>query len=371
LTSLIHHMKTIAYYLGQFHPTPENNEFWGSGFTEWHNVAKARRLYPGHVQPRLPGDLGFYDLRCDETLMAQIQLARHIGIDAFCHWHYWFGGRRLLHAPLDRMIRIAPDFKFMLGWANESWTGVWHGASKRVLIEQTYSTAECIEHAFLIADYIETGTYLKVGGKFPLVIYKPNQIPNPSEYLQLLRERVHERCGAELYIIGNWTPGRSGEISSPRAIGLDAVVVTPVAAYFQDRWAQNAYAAAWQGLRAMGVGPEVRPYAQTERTLSAAVNSVTGVAHATVVTGWDNTPRSGRRGLVLTGYTEKSFRRAISSALEHESSNPSPLLFIKSWNEWAEGNVLEPIFEQPWSAAVALREMLRTGKPVPPTLSLA
>src|ERR1700726_3910918 len=154
---------TIAYYLGQFHPIPENDQFWGEGFTEWHKVAGARPLFPGHKQPVLPGKFGFYDLRCEETLNAQIAYAREIGINAFCYWHYWFAGRRLLHRPLDDMLKVGDSsFRFILGWANESWSGVWHGASQRVLVEQSYNAQELDNHAAAIARYIETGKYLSI-----------------------------------------------------------------------------------------------------------------------------------------------------------------------------------------------------------------
>lgn len=355
-------LKCIAYYLGQFHPTRENDKFWGEGFSEWHNVAKARPLYPRHAQPVLPGRLGFYDLRCNDTLKEQMVYARHVGVDAFCHWHYWFGGRRILHSPLDRMLQIDPHFQFMLGWANESWTGVWHGQTRRMLIEQTYDDVEVKAHAELLARYLDSGSYLEAGGVHPFVIYKPRSIPQPIEYLGQLREVVRRLSGAKLYIIGNWTPGRSGVISSPSRLGLDAVVVTPVAAYFQNTMAQNIYSLLWQGFRKIGVGPEIRSYASASRTQATAIETIEGVAHATVLTGWDNTPRSKRRGLVLTGYNQTVFKKAATHAIELERRNKRQLLFVKSWNEWAEGNVLEPIFQETWSAGDTLRGILEQAR---------
>ena len=351
-------LTSIAYYLGQFHPTADNDRFWGEGFTEWHNVAKARPLYPGHAQPRLPGRLGFYDLRCDETLRDQMSYARHVGVDAFCHWHYWFGGRRLLHAPLDRMLALDPSFKFMLGWANENWSGVWHGETHRILIEQTYGEAELTAHAELLARYLDTGSYLECDGLHPFVIYKPRLVPRPAEYLGMLKEKVRRLCGASLYLVGNWSPGRSGEVRVPAQLGLDAVVVTPIAALFGSALAQNAYSIVWQGLRKLGLGPEIRRYRETTATQAAAIGLIDGVAHASVVTGWDNTPRSGRRGLVLKGYNQRTFAAATRAAIAHEQRNTLKLLFLKSWNEWAEGNVLEPYFKDTWSAGEILRTAL-------------
>lgn len=353
----------VAYYLGQFHPTAENDAFWGPGFSEWHNVARARPLFPGHRQPQLPGRLGFYDLRCGDTLAAQVDQAWSSGIDAFCHWHYWFAGHRLLHGPLDAMLRDHPGpLRFMLGWANESWTGAWHGLRSKVLLEQTYGASELAAHARLIAGYLDSGRYLQLDGRsgkrFPLVIYKPRQIPDAARYLQDLRDAVRAACGAELYLIGNWSPGLSAEIQRPADLGLDAVVVTPVAAYFPRRWLQALHSAAWQGLRGIGIGPEIAGYGRVSRTLQSALAHIDGIAHATIVTGWDNTPRSGRRGLVLTGYDQASFSRAAQVALDCESTQAMPMLFVKSWNEWAEGNLLEDRFDETWNAADTLRDLL-------------
>jgi hypothetical protein len=353
-------LTVIAYYLGQFHPIPENNEFWGEGFTEWHNVARARPLFPGHAQPKFPGRFGFYDLRCSETLCEQMDYAREIGIEAFCFWHYWFAGKRLLHRPLDDMLSLERrDFRFILGWANESWSGIWHGAANRVFVEQTYNLDELAEHADLVSRYIESGRYLEIDGHFPFVIYKPRQIPNGAEYLGQLREHVSRRTGASLYLIGNWSPGLNFEFSDPCAYGLDAAVVTPIAAYFQNPTVSIGYRLLWRKLGQIGLGPEIRKYDSIMSTLERGMRSIKGQSHATVVAGWDNTPRSGRRGLVLSHYNEATFRRAASAALELECRNTMPILFLKSWNEWAEGNTLEPIYQELWSAGATLSEILR------------
>lgn len=353
---------TIAYYLGQFHPLEENNQFWGEGFTEWHNVAKARPLFPGHVQPVLPGKLGFYDLRCDETILEQFDYAKEIGVDAFCYWHYWFAGKRVLHRPLDRMIEL-PDrgVKVMLGWANESWTGIWHGLTNQVIFQQTYNREELREHAKLIASYINSDKYLKVGNKSPFLIYKPRLIPDAKNYLDELREEVKKHGGGELYIIGNWGPGRSEQINNPFDYGLDAVVANNVGKYFNSRVAQAAYLGGWKVAKNMGLGPEICGYRSTINTLDAAHKVVDGTVHSSVVTGWDNTPRSRRRGLVLTGYNAESFKLAVSHALAQEMKNESPMLFIKSWNEWAEGNTIEPKFKETWSSGKILRSLLHAN----------
>lgn len=350
---------TIAYYLGQFHPLEENNQFWGDGFTEWHNVSKARSLYPGHVQPALPGRFGFYDLRCDDTISQQLDYAKEIGVDAFCYWHYWFAGKRILHHPLDRMIAL-PDrgVNVMLGWANESWTGIWHGLTNKIIFQQSYNRDELREHARLLVSYINTGRYLKVGGSSPFLIYKPRLIPEAKNYLDELREEVKKHGGGELYIIGNWGPGRTEQVSKPADWGLDAVVANNVGKYFKSESVQAIYNGIWKAVKKIGLGPEIRRYKSTLDTLNAAHQAIDGVVHSTVVTGWDNTPRSERRGLVLRGYNEDSFREAIATAIRLEESNDTKLLFVKSWNEWAEGNTIEPKFNESWSAGRVLAEAL-------------
>ena len=353
-------LNCIAYYLGQFHSIPENDRFWGEGFTEWHNVARARPLYRGHEQPKLPGRFGFYDLRCTETLAAQIDYAQEIGVTAFCFWHYWFAGKRLLHRPLDDMLKLGrPELRFILGWANESWSGVWHGASDKVIVEQSYDKQELVDHAVLLSTYINSGHYLEIDGRFPFVIYKPRQIPNPVEYLGQLREHISRLTGARLYVIGNWSPGRNYEFSELAALGLDAAVVTPIATYFRSPLLSAGYRLLRRNMTKAGLGPEVRRYETVIPALERGIRSVKGISHATVVTGWDNTPRSGRRGLVLSGYNEATLRRAAKSAIQLERKNETPILFVKSWNEWAEGNTVEPIFHERWSAGSTLREILR------------
>jgi hypothetical protein len=350
---------SVAYYLGQYHRMDLNDRYWGSGFTEWHNVAKARPLYPGHSQPKLPGALGFYDLRSADTLREQIAYSHEIGVTAFSYWHYWFAGERLLHQPLDGMLKLQyPGFRFMLGWANETWSGIWHGQSNRILIRQTYNPHELEDHARLIASYIETGQYLSVDGRYPFLIYRPRQIPQGAEYLAKLKHLVHQHAGAELYIVGNWFEGSNYSFTNPSDLGLDAAVVTPTAPTFRSTAVRKLYAGMWEGLRKCRLGPEIRRYDRVNRSLDKAIPSIQGTAHATIVTGWDNTPRSGRRGLVLAGYNEESFRRAARHALALERANKVGLLFIKSWNEWAEGNTVEPMFNETWSAGKVLREAL-------------
>lgn len=352
-------VKRIAYYLGQYSPLPENDKFWGKGFTEWHNVAQARPLYPGHIQPKLPGAFGFYDLRCDETIEEQLIYANYVGIDAMCYWHYWFSGKRLLHDVLDRMLKL-PNYGvgFMLGWANESWSGVWHGAPNRVLIEQKYDDRELIAHAELLCSYFMHDRYVRMDdGRTPFLIYKPRKIPNAKRYLAALRQAIQACGGGDLYLIGNWSPGMNDAFSRPEEYGLDAAVITPVGVPLSLRLTKALYTGFWKFTRELGFGPQLISYKSTKKVLEYGFSQIQGVAHATIVTGWDNTPRSGRRGLVLYGYNQNSLYDVAKHACEWERANANKLLFIKSWNEWAEGNVVEPCFKETWSAGNVLRSI--------------
>jgi Glycosyltransferase WbsX len=353
----------VAYYLGQYHPLPENNKNWGDGFTEWHNVAKARKLFLGHNQPILPGSLGFYDLRSDHSLLAQLDYAKSIGVNAFCHWHYWFEGRRVLHSPFDRMLALPNrGVQLMLGWANESWTGIWHGLSNQTIIKQNYNREELIEHAKLVASYVNSERYLKINNDSLFLIYKPKLITEAKYYLEEFRCLVRKFGGGDLYIIGTWGPGLSERIGVPDDFGLDAVVANNVGIHFESENFQRLYSIIWAVLRKIKVGPEIRNYRSTLNTLQAAFNSVNGVVHSSIVTGWDNTPRSDRRGLVLRSYNDSNFEDAIMKAIELESLNHKKIIFLKSWNEWAEGNTIEPKFNEKWSAGAVLTTVLAKSR---------
>ena len=190
-------------YLPQFHPIPENDEWWGKGFTEWTNVARARPMFRGHVQPRLPGELGFYDLRVEEVREAQADLARRHGITGFCYWHYWFAGRRLLERPFDEVVGSGnPNFPFCLSWANQSWSGVWHGAPDRVLIEQTYpGEKDDLEHFSNLRRAFEDPRYIRVAGRPILCIYQPGQLPNAAQFVERWQKMAHDAGLGGLYLV--------------------------------------------------------------------------------------------------------------------------------------------------------------------------
>ena len=317
--------RVIALYLPQFHPIPENDEWWGPGFTEWTNVGAARPLFRGHRQPVVPGALGYYDLRVPEVREAQAELAADAGIEGFCYWHYSFGnGRRLLERPFDEVLASGrPDFGFCVGWANQSWTGIWHGAPDRVLIDQQYpGRDDATAHFDSLLTAFEDERYLRVDDKPIVYVQSPALIPPELGWAELWRERADFHGLPGLYLVGE-RPGRPTDRG-----GFDAWV-DPVSPHFPPR------RRARRGPRRATYRDVVESYARRDRD---------GPSHPMILTGWDNTPRSGRDGVVLTGRTPEQFRTHARQSIDEVSTLPPSrrLVFLKSWNEWAEGNQLEP-----------------------------
>ena len=332
--------RLIAYYLPQFHPIPENDEWWGKGFTEWTNTAKARRLFPGHYQPHIPADLGFYDLRVPETRIAQAEMAYHYGIEGFCYYHYWFAGKRLLERPLHEVLKSRePNLPFCLCWANETWTGTWHGSPEKILIEQTYpGLNDDTEHFYALLHAFSDDRYLKIDGKPIFIVYNPWQIPEPLRTTDCWRDLAHKAGLKGLFLIGAanepWSPSQNGFDASttrkmfhPAALGemkgtrklrraLRKLIGYPMAIYSYKK---------------------IIPYVLMPEASKENV-------YPCVIPNWDNTPRCGKNGIIFQGSTPELFRLHLRATLQQvmHKKIENRLVFIKSWNEWAEGNHLEP-----------------------------
>ena len=350
------HMEVIAHYLPQFHPIPENDEWWGKGFTEWTNVAQARPLFRGHVQPHLPGELGFYDLRVGEAREAQADLAQRHGVTGFCYWHYWFAGKRLLERPFDEVLASgSPDFPFCVSWANQTWSGIWHGAPDRVLIEQTYPGAEDdLEHFSNLRRAFEDPRYIRITGKPLLCIYQPGQLPNAAQFVERWQKMAHDAGLGGLYLVAGL--GESDYNSHVRD-GFDA------AAYYKLPFLRDNWFRLRSRLHAHGIVryPKRFRYADVLPDLPADLQ---GRVFPGVYPNWDNTPRLGRRGVVVTGSTPERFGAHVRRGIEIATACPADeqILFIKSWNEWAEGNYLEPDTEYGSARLAALRHELDRAK---------
>jgi hypothetical protein len=339
--------RAIAYYLPQFHPVPQNDEWWGPGFTEWVNVAKARPLFPGHYQPHVPGELGFYDLRVPETRADQAGLAAEYGIAAFCYYHYWFGnGQRILERPFAEVVTSGqPDFPICLAWANQTWSGIWHGAPDRVLLEQTYpGDDDCRRHFDALAPAFHDRRYVRLDGKPLFIVYRPHELPDASRFVELWQEMAR---GAGLP--GVFLVGRSTGEWNPVDHGFDAVIASQVTPPFQNRLRRET-GARWQPdwlaaslARRSRLFPGIYSYARWSPYIPWVAPGVRR-SYPTVVPGWDNTPRSGRDGILYHGSTPSLFRHQLEEAAALVAHQPPEhrIVFVQAWNEWGEGNHLEP-----------------------------
>jgi len=346
--------RLIAFYLPQFHPIPENDEWWGKGFTEWTNVAKAKPLFRGHYQPRIPADLGFYDLRSPEARWAQANLAREHGIEGFCYWHYWFAGERLLERPFNEVLKSGePDFRFCLAWANETWTGIWYGAPNRVLKAQTYPGLKDYElHFNTLLEAFADSRYITVDGKPIFMIYRPIKLPDARKVTDYWRNLALKAGLKGLHLIAqlesseytDWNPEANGFDAATLCNQSKILQVTPKDALkrFRRRLLSDSRIQAFYSEK---LRRPFRLYLYEEALPHFVVDDdLRFEYYPCIIPGWDNTPRCGLNGLVLHNSTPELFRTQVRAALNVNAKKPMDrrIIFIKSWNEWAEGNYLEP-----------------------------
>jgi len=335
----------IAHYLPQFHPTAENDAWWGRGFTEWTNVARARPLFRGHAQPQVPGELGFYDLRLPQVRAAQAALARDHGIHGFMYYHYWFSGRRLLGRPLDEVRATGePDFPFCLCWANETWSRRWTGDEREVLIAQEYSTADLRAHARWLAGVFADPRYIRVQDRPLFVIYRYAAIPRELEAVAVLRAELAAAGAGSPFLI-------AADVHAPafdyRAAGFDdqlafapALADLPGALDPRAATLGRVLRNARQGIASGTL--RVYDYEQATAAMAAAAADRRSIPCQLV--GWDNSPRRGTRGVIFRNSTPVAFGRSLERRLHQwaASAPATDLFFLNAWNEWAEGNHLEP-----------------------------
>jgi lipopolysaccharide biosynthesis protein len=327
-------VQLIAFHLPQFHPTPENDAWWGKGFTEWTNVTRAQPLFAGHDQPHLPADLGFYDLRLAEARHAQIDLARRYGIHAFCYHYYWFSGTRLLHRPLmDMLADPAADMPFCLNWANENWTRRWNAAEHEVLIEQRYEPDDALGFIRDAEPFLRDRRYLRVQGAALLMVYRPQQIPECARWLDLWRQHCRAAGIGELHLCAALTHGNSAY----RELGFDsAVEFPPHNLKAGSRNSSIDFTLPFSG-NVLSL-PEVARFYLSRGYEDDRV-------YRTVVPGWDNTARTVGRATIMVDATPRNYEawlRAAVDATLHERKPGERLVFVNAWNEWAEGCHLEP-----------------------------
>lgn len=351
--------KIIALYLPQFHPIPENNEWWGDGFTEWVNVAKAKPLFPGHNQPNIPGELGFYDLRLPEVRTAQAKLAAEYGIDGFCYWHYWFGnGKRLLEMPFNDVLKSKePDFPFCLAWANHSWYKKdWGGkGNNKLLIEQLYpGVSDYEKHFYSLLDAFLDPRYIRVDDKILFTIYAPLETLEIEKFISTWRHLAHKNGLGDFYFVGRTANNRKkNEILS---VGFDAIYNDDVFNIHHEL--PLVIKLYYWMMRNIFSFPTVFSYKKAVKHMvnekDKPINSIPVIAP-----NWDHSPRSKAKGIILKNSKPEYFNKLVIKALDIVKDKPmeNQLIILKSWNEWGEGNYIEPDIKN----GRAFLEALRNG----------
>lgn len=376
--------RVIALYLPQFHPIPENNAWWGPGFTEWTNVAKARPLFKGHHQPRIPADLGFYDLRMPEVREEQARLAKEAGVEGFCYYHYWFGGKQLLERPFNEVVASGkPDLPFCLCWANHTWSNkTWERKSalqkNSVLMEQVYPGHEDdVNHFMSLLPAFKDKRYITVGGRLLFTIYEPLNFPKVTEFMQTWRTLAKEHGLPGFYFVGMAPSTLTFKIDAHGNRQRTLPNLESSAEIFQTilnlgfdavnsegkRRGEMMYEGKYKNIaktimRRMGVnfGSIRFDYARTVRNFFAPEDSWENV-YPTILPQWDRTPRVNSADGVYVNATPEKFRAHIEQALEliKDKKEEHRILFLKSWNEWGEGNYVEPDqeFGHGWLQAIS------------------
>jgi lipopolysaccharide biosynthesis protein len=325
----------VAFYLPQFHPIPENDAWWGTGFTEWRNVARALPQFEGHAQPRLPADLGFYDLRNQDVMRQQARLAREYGVGAFCFYTYWFAGKTLLDAPVEAW-RNDPeiDFPYCLCWANENWSRRWDGRENDVLIAQQHSPDDDIAFIAHMARHLRDPRYLRVDGKPLLLVYRPGLLPDAKATADRWRTWCRDNGIGEIAIANV----QSFNVDGPQEYGFDFAVEFPPNMFNPDGIGPS------QRLINPGYQGDVADWRQLASTYMARGRAADWLFPG-VNCGWDNEPRRPGRGLTYLHAAPRRYEEWLRHTVDVRLSGrtaDSRLVFVNAWNEWAEGAVLEP-----------------------------
>ena len=361
--------RVIAFYLPQFHPIPENDEWWGKGFTEWTNVGKAKPLFKGHYQPRVPADLGYYDLRMPEVREAQAELARDAGIEGFCYWHYWFGnGKKILERPFNEVLESGkPDFPFCLGWANHSWTNkTWEVGTRKVkestLLEMVYNREEYVKHFNEVLPAFKDKRYIQVDGKPLFLVFRPLEIPNSKEFIDLWQRLAKENGLQGIHFVGI-SPSIDVDKQSTMNV-LKRNVPSEGDVLYSKLFdlgfdAVNSRGVFRAELLARTVGNIIKryfcrvlfnhfvlakiPQKRINKYLYDEYDKLENV-YPTLLPCWDRSARSGKQARIYINSTPDVFREQLNSVLDllNEKETEHKILFLQSWNEWAEGNYVEP-----------------------------
>lgn len=343
--------RVIAFYLPQFHPIPENDKWWGKGFTEWTNVRKAIPLFKGHYQPKVPTDLGYYDLRMPEVREAQAEMARNSGIEGFMYWHYWFGnGKTLLERPFKEVVESGkPEFPFCVGWANHSWENkTWNSSEQnrksKTLIEQVYPGEEDYRnHFYYLLNAFKDERYLTIDGKPIFLIFSPLDFYDVNLFISLWQSLAKNNGFKGIYFLGQ--AHINSECNKILSLGFDGVNRNgsiDAAHKIKGKYIFKIFSR----LREMTKLVPLNKFKYSdiiENILIPEIDKIQNI-YPTVFSNFDHSPRSGRKGLIYVGSTPDLFQKLLQKAIQivHHKQVEHRIIFLKSWNEWAEGNYVEP-----------------------------
>ena len=322
-------IKTIAWYLPQFHTFKENDEWCGKGFTEWTNVKKAKPLYDGHYQPRIPhSDLGYYDLSDVNVMKKQVEIAKNYGLYGFCFYHYDFSGKRLMEKPVDNFLKEKSiNFNFCLSYANENWTRTWDGNVHDILIKQNHSTKDDIRFIKSLQKYFDDDRYIKIDGKPMLLVYRPLLFPDIKATTDRWREYQLKKTNKDLFLVFTRSIAKPEEHSS--LYGFDIYV---------DFNIHNAIFS-----KSVGTGCE---NSRSYKTLyEDTINSYGDIAFKELFLLWDNSPRKKKDYLIMENFNFDYYRKWLQYNIKYTRKNfetDKRFMFINAWNEWGEGTYLEP-----------------------------
>lgn len=358
--------RVIAFYLPQYYPTKTNNKFYGNGFTEWTNVSKAKPLFIGHYQPKVPADLGYYDLRYSEIKELQVSLAKEAGIEGFCYYHYWFGDERVeLDIPFKQVVSSkSPDFPFCLCWANQSWYAkFWNYKKKedKLIIEQKYDDIDGIKkHFYYLLEAFKDERYIKIEGKLLFMIYRPLEYPGVQLFMKTWQSEAQKNDLPGFYFIGQATDDK--QALSMLEKGLDGVNIVRKDDFLNKFRYRNPLTKLLNKIkRAIGLAPYHYNYKNIYTTFiqKNGIETRSNI-FPTILPNWDHSPRSGKRGIIFYNSTPANFYLHTNEAIDaikHKNLDKK-IIFLKSWNEWGEGNYVEPCLKYGKGYIEALKKSL-------------
>lgn len=337
-------IKFISFYLPQFYPNKENDEWWQKGFTEWYNVGRAKPLFKNHYQPKVPTELGYYDLRVPEVRKQQAELARYAGIEGFCYWHYWFEGKRLLDRVFDEVVKSGqPDFPFCLCWANHSWyKKSWDPSQPNILLqEQTYGgEKDFVNHFNAMLDAFKDTRYIRIDGKLLFGIYRPLDFKEFISFKRIWNKLASEHGLGEFMFFG--FTFEESEINPILEHGVDTVVFDYMLSSYRNLNFGLIKKIRRKIRQYLGFANTFEYKDYTKEVVKEFINHKN--VYSCLIPNYDHSPRSGNKNVILHNSHPKYFGQLCSEIKKKviDSDNQNKVIFIKAWNEWAEGNYLEP-----------------------------